>query len=440
MPAPPQILTVARLTEYQHGIEISTLPALWGEAMAAVRKIGYRYLWIDALCVVQDDEEEKFREVLAMGSYVANADLVFAPTNTSPDDHLAPNSSQPDVCEPFLARLGDEGDAFEIHLRRPLQTALEIMTQGILSRCWRQQEALLPKRLVIFGHDQLYWSCAHGLASQGDTLTTPTPWTSLPKFRTTLEHRSTFFSAKAIRNSAYRYWYSLVETNSQGALTYSTDRFSSFIGLGREVSEILNHEKIKAGILSKDIRHGLLWIHMPDDKASRRKGYGDGESYAGPSWSWLSASKAVSYGLVPGLQKAHDTIQSPDDHFVVEELLVPAGRSTIREAVISEHHLKPGCSIRISTLALSGVVENKHHFGAFSCFFDAEDDVHTTRMVDSHFIVVAPWMSSPRRSGCWAGLIICKDGNDRYIRAGVFLGPNFDDELSGWEKRTFEIY
>jgi hypothetical protein len=103
MAAPPQILTVARLTEYQHGIDISTLPALWGEAMAAVRKIGYRYLWIDALCVVQDDEEEKFREVLAMGSYVANADLVFAPTNTSPDDHLAPNSSQPDVCEPFLA-------------------------------------------------------------------------------------------------------------------------------------------------------------------------------------------------------------------------------------------------------------------------------------------------------------------------------------------------
>jgi hypothetical protein len=49
-------------------------------------------------------------------------------------------------------------------------------------------------------------------------------------------------------------------------------------------------------------------------------------------------------------------------------------------------------------------------------------------------------MSSPRRSGCWAGLIICKDGNDRYIRAGVFLGPKFDDKLSGWEKRTFEIY
>ena len=437
--APPQVLKVAHLSDYECGIDMSTLPALWRETMMIVREIGYRYLWIDALCVVQDDEEEKCKEVAAMGSYVANADMVFAPTNMSANDHLAPESLPLDMCEPFLARFEDQNDAFKIHIRQPLQTALEIMAQGVLSRCWRQQEALLPRRLVIFGREQLHWNCAHGLLSQGDAWTTPTPWTSLPNLRSMRQHRSQYLPAGVMRNNAYRYWYSLVETNSRGELTYSTDRFSSFIGLGREVSQILDHEEIEAGMLSKDMRHGLLWIHMPDSKAGRSQNYED-ECYAAPSWSWLSASKPVSHGLVPGLQKAHEALQLPDVHFTVEELLVSTGRSPIRQAVVSEHHLKPGCFLRISSLALAAIAENKPSFQEFSCFFDAEDNVHTTKMENPYFVLVAPWTFSPGRSSRWAGLILCSDEHKRCIRTGVFLGPRCDEGLSLWKRQTFEIY
>lgn len=436
-----QALTADRLKEYRNGFAMSTLPRLWKRVMAVAREIGYRYLWIDALCVVQDDMDELFKEVNAMPDYIAGADMVFATANTDPYDHLTSQRSRPDVCEPFLADMQDGSGTFQIHVRYPLQTALDVMNQEVFSRCWRQQEALLPKRLVIFGRQQLYWSCAHGLASEGDALMVPAPWTSLPNLRKKRQHMSKFLSSESMRNDAYQYWYYLVETNSRGALTYSVDRFNSFIGLGRETLQILDGEEIQAGLLSGNIPHGLLWIHMPDNKTQRQKGYDDA-SYAGPSWSWLSASKEVSYSLIPGLQKASDNEleRAPATHFVVDDISVVSGKSVIRNAVISQHHLQPGGFMQISSLALSASDENKAHFEDFLCFYDVGYGMHTGRMEDPYFVIVAQWMISPSRSKRWVGLIISRVREDCYVREGVFIGPDCDDALSAWSRARFTLY
>ena len=46
--------------------------------MTATRNLGYRYLWIDSLCIVQDDQEDWDREATLMYNVYTNAECNLA--------------------------------------------------------------------------------------------------------------------------------------------------------------------------------------------------------------------------------------------------------------------------------------------------------------------------------------------------------------------------
>ena len=50
--------TRSNLTRRQGRLEWGQLPLAFQEAIDIVRKLGIKYLWIDSLCIVQDDPEE----------------------------------------------------------------------------------------------------------------------------------------------------------------------------------------------------------------------------------------------------------------------------------------------------------------------------------------------------------------------------------------------
>jgi Heterokaryon incompatibility protein (HET) len=49
------------------------LPRTILDAMEITRSFGYRFIWIDALCIVQSDDEDKMREIAIMHEIYANA-------------------------------------------------------------------------------------------------------------------------------------------------------------------------------------------------------------------------------------------------------------------------------------------------------------------------------------------------------------------------------
>jgi hypothetical protein len=53
-------LTKQNLDELARGIDLSQLPQVFNDAVKVTRYLGYRYLWIDAMCVAQDDESGEF--------------------------------------------------------------------------------------------------------------------------------------------------------------------------------------------------------------------------------------------------------------------------------------------------------------------------------------------------------------------------------------------
>lgn len=54
--------TRANIHDHMSGIPVSSLAACLGDAVRVACKLKIRYLWVDALCIVQDDEGEDFKQ------------------------------------------------------------------------------------------------------------------------------------------------------------------------------------------------------------------------------------------------------------------------------------------------------------------------------------------------------------------------------------------
>jgi hypothetical protein len=70
--------TLATLEIRLKSIPMSLMPANFYDATIITRKLGYRYLWIDSLCIIQDSTEDWETESQNMGNIYMNASLTIA--------------------------------------------------------------------------------------------------------------------------------------------------------------------------------------------------------------------------------------------------------------------------------------------------------------------------------------------------------------------------
>lgn len=72
--------------ELTAAFNVSKLPRLWRDFVKVTQRLGYRYLWIDSLCIQQDNEEDKQEEIIKMGDIyggsICNIATVSAPDST----------------------------------------------------------------------------------------------------------------------------------------------------------------------------------------------------------------------------------------------------------------------------------------------------------------------------------------------------------------------
>ncbi|KAL1614359.1 hypothetical protein SLS54_009786 [Diplodia seriata] len=74
----PLRTTTATLAKHLKGIEFEQLPKTFQDAAIITRALGLKYLWIDSLCILQDNEDEWREEVGKMGSLYQLATLTVA--------------------------------------------------------------------------------------------------------------------------------------------------------------------------------------------------------------------------------------------------------------------------------------------------------------------------------------------------------------------------
>jgi hypothetical protein len=120
----------------QKGVIIEALPKIFIDSMEMCRRLGIQYLWIDALCIIQDDVADCEKEIANMGEIYANAYINFGATGAVDQEERGLfYESKPEAMLPFhlpVHRKGQETD----YLAYNTKATFGISTSTLLSRGW----------------------------------------------------------------------------------------------------------------------------------------------------------------------------------------------------------------------------------------------------------------------------------------------------------------
>src|SRR5205085_2899746 len=67
--------TLETIEDRTQGIAMSLLPNTIRDAVLVARKIGFRYLWVDALCIIQDCSKDWLEQSVLMANIYRHASL-----------------------------------------------------------------------------------------------------------------------------------------------------------------------------------------------------------------------------------------------------------------------------------------------------------------------------------------------------------------------------
>lgn len=285
-------------------IKFDSLPGTFRDAVTITRQLGVRWLWIDALCIVQDDRKDWERESVKMGAIYSLAHVTVAADSGTDCDAGCFNlrSTSQELASdnvPFeLKSLTEDERESTIWLwdssRGPQKpTPPEIDGSPLAERGWCCQERILSPRILHYTSTQLFWECREVLLAE-DNLR---PWTiaaagqhidTVCGLARNLYGQTTDPSA---RSHLLGIWYNNVvaQSYSKRKLTHSDDKLTAISGIARAFGR---HFRIKyiAGLWLLDLHWGLAW---------RRRGNATFmPAYRAPSFSWAFFDAPVEWPIL----------------------------------------------------------------------------------------------------------------------------------------------
>ncbi|KAK0754411.1 heterokaryon incompatibility protein-domain-containing protein, partial [Schizothecium vesticola] len=265
----PLQTTRENLHAWKANIPWAQVPQTFRDAVFVTRRLGFRFLWIDSLCIVQDDKQDWEEQAPLMWSIYSNATLTLAAT-----------------------RCGDCRDTLLPQLQRTVHgrsatghpIALAARNYPLLSRAWVFQERLISRRVVHFGHDELFWECMEGTKCECSSLN--------PRPRGTKSTRYRAGKAPLAEKSLQEIWYELVREYTNLRLTFASDRAAALQGLAEEMRQQRKSE-YTCGIWHDSLLADLAWF--VSNPLARDKEWASVDEGHFPSWSWCSVNTRCNY-------------------------------------------------------------------------------------------------------------------------------------------------
>ena len=292
--AQPHATTLQTVEEYIRHIPDPYLPRTVHDAIKVTRELGLRYLWVDALCIIQDSSEDKLKEISHMNVIYKNS-------------HLTISAASAEKCsEGFLQKrrihsgLEAGKDPFRMQYQCPNDVrGLVILREeapyhpsweATTARSWTLQEHVLSPRVLIYGA-RMIWKCNTRQFSYGGIQ----DWSFEPhhsqdrvfsqSLPVKLEQEAGF------RNRVYQSWYSLVNDYTRRKLSIPSDKLPGLAGIVQEMAR-LTGDTYLAGLWKTSLLHDLMWSLRATTK------YRHPSVWRAPSWSWASVDNAVRYGRI----------------------------------------------------------------------------------------------------------------------------------------------
>lgn len=152
------------LARWMNCLDLRTLPKTFQDAVQVTRDLGIRYLWIDTLCIVQDDMEDLQTQIQHMEDVFRCAYVTISATcaSGSADGFLKRTCKGTQYPPLFFASKTDRLGS--LYLREPIDDFKRDVEESALSRRgWIFQERALSPRIIHFTEVQVYWECGEGV-------------------------------------------------------------------------------------------------------------------------------------------------------------------------------------------------------------------------------------------------------------------------------------
>ena len=262
-------------------IPINEMPQTLRDAVIVTRTLGLRYLWIDSLCIIQDDESDWQKEAARMMDIYSHSYLTIAATSSaSTSDGFLSRATPPPSIEINFTSANNPNITGSYVLRPSLINEAfmaDVLEKPWSERGWTFQEEMLSRRVLYFGESMLHFQCQERYRRED---------TNESRLTETQFWRSGLQSTQDKR-ALYRFWYTSGTRYSCRKLTFPQDKLPAISGFAHEVARTLG-DCYLAGLWRNDLVLGLLWKTNSASKFS--------DLYLGPSWSWVSSSGYIEWG------------------------------------------------------------------------------------------------------------------------------------------------
>ncbi|KAF4636811.1 hypothetical protein G7Y89_g1261 [Cudoniella acicularis] len=281
-------LSSENIKEFQSNIPIESLTKTFKDATVITRKLGFRYIWIDSLCIKQDDDKKDWKyEAPLMEQVYANSSLNIAASDSANGDTGCFFERPTSKVLGWKVWSGKDSGK-EVWDCAPFNWVWTRFKDNPLGgRAWVHQERALSPRTLHFGAQELAWECRQRRTTEtfpvgfgAEFLTTP----GSAAFTASLwndQNRSHILSR----------WNTIVESYSVGKLSVPTDKLVAISGLSRRFASTFGITYL-AGLWKEDLLLYLLWRI---GHSNRRPKQHRSEALRAPTWSWASTDSPVWY-------------------------------------------------------------------------------------------------------------------------------------------------
>lgn len=351
----PLTTTKETLLLREQGIRLKKLPKTFKDAVKVCRALGIDYLWIDSLCIIQDQDsrEDWAAEAPKIGDVYGNSTLtIFASMAADSSEGL------------FRERLGRVVWPCPVNLfgrqcyvtRHPTQDEEKYGDPGdiqstplqpLYNRAWVLQEQVMSRRSLMFTDNRLIWRCKHMTTNEKYPVGMPHA-PNITSDNSRLLHciinKTLNVKPGDAEIDVYTCWYRMVGDFTSRKLSYDDDKLLAIAGIAKRFAQATD-STYHAGVWKQDLLIGLLWHSTISSPAITSK------ATRAPSWSWASSNSAVNYSSI--LSAGCDALRMP-----ISALLEI---STVRDTPTSPEHpfgMHSNASLKMSG-ALFPLVSNE---------------------------------------------------------------------------------
>lgn len=296
-------------------IPLPSFPLTLRDGILVAHELGLRYLWIDALCIIQDDDDDKDNEIPQMRRIFSSAHCTIIAATAAHCHagflHAREPPPSPELYVPYPGPGVKNGHVF-LRKHDPDQwTLYDPLEDPINERAWTLEERLLSPRRLIYSKNHLRWICETTELTNGGDLE-DRKWPSerridrMDRLPPNLSPRIT--TSTIIGDAAFQQqdtwfsWLAIVQEYNLRCLTNSKDKLRAIGGIA-DLYHLKTNDQYCAGLWRSHLAEELLWkvFHPRASLSSMLAESRDPTStstpsitlfprpkYRAPTWSWAS--------------------------------------------------------------------------------------------------------------------------------------------------------